>query len=385
LRVLYEILLYSILGIAACYVLLILVYNISWFSVKTFKKSGNTGNIKVTVIIPVRNESANIVQCLEKITGQSYPSELFEIIVVDDSSSDNTVELVEKFIKENSSKKISIIKLSEKNIAFKKQAINEAIKISKGDLIITTDADCVVSAEWIENIMGYYALNKCSMIIGPVCFSDEKGFFQKIQCLEFLSLIASGAASANIGIPTMCNGANLIYEKKAFIEVGGFDKNKKFASGDDVFLMHKIKKSFGKITFLKNYEALVHTKPQTTFQAFVNQRKRWVSKSRGYSDFSTILTAFIVLFFNLSLIVSFIFAFFYHIFLVIFLFTILSKLIIDFPILMGITSFVKKKKLMYFYFPLQLIYPVYIVFIVIKGLFGKFEWKGRILSNYETN
>ena len=331
------------------------------------------------MILPVRNETENIIQCLEKIYKQNYPAELFEIIVVDDSSTDNTIELVGDFINKNSSIKITLIELSKLNLSSKKQAIAEAVKVAEGDIIVTTDADCIMQPYWLKTIAEFYEKHKPEMIIGPVCFYNEKNIFQKMQSLEFLSLISSGAASSHMGIPTMCNGANLAYEKNAFIKVKGFDENNNYTSGDDIFLMHKIKNTLkGKIAFIKSYNALVQTKPQPTLNSFLNQRKRWVSKSFGYSDFPTIITALIVLLNNFSILLTWIFAIFFLDFFKIFLFVFTLKLIVDFPILMGITSFVKKKKLMYIYIPLQIIYPIYILITGINGLFGNFEWKERM-------
>ena len=364
--------------------MLILVFNVSWFSIKTYTPSNKPLNTKVSVVLPVRNESGNIIQCLENISSQNYPSELFEIIVVDDSSTDNTVALVRDFISKNSSVKITLLELSKLNLSSKKQAITQAVNISTADIIIATDADCTMFPDWIKSLVEYYEEHKPAMIIAPVCFNNEENIFHKMQSLEFLSLISSGAASVKLGIPAMCNGANLVYEKKAFIKVGGFDKNNKYASGDDVFLMHKIKSSLnGKIAFIKNYNSLVQTKPQPNLNTFFNQRKRWVSKSRGYTDFPTILIALIVYLNNLSVILCLAFSIFYPVFLKILFLIFALKFIIDFPILFGISTFTKKKKLMYFYIPLQIVYPVYVVMTGIMGLSGNYKWKERINGIYE--
>jgi len=336
------------------------------------------------VVIPVRNEAKNIINCLEKVVSQNYPSAFFEIIIVDDSSTDGTVALVKDFIVGHPLKSISLIELSHKHVALKKIAITEAVKVAKGDLIISTDADCTMSDTWIATIADYYENHKPAMIAGPVSFSNEKGCFESMQGLEFLSLIASGAASIKLRFPTMCNGANLAYEKAAFMEAGGFETNSKYPSGDDVFLMHKMKAQHKKIAFIKSYDAMVETNAQPTFSAFVNQRKRWVSKSRGYSNAATIVVALIVFLFNFSLLASLLLSFFQHSFFYVFLLSLSAKFIVDFPILTGISSFMKKKKIMYFYIPLQIIYPVYIVFTGFMGLFGKFEWKDRTYSANET-
>ncbi|HNW99599.1 MAG TPA: glycosyltransferase [Bacteroidales bacterium] len=374
-----EILVYFIFCISICYALLILIFNFSWFHIKTFSTSLKNVNTKLSVILPVRNETENIIQCLEKIYKQNYPAELFEIIVVDDSSTDNTVELVNSFIRKNNLIKITLIELSKLNLSSKKQAIAEAVKVAEGDIIVTTDADCIMQPYWLKTIAEFYEKHKPEMIIGPVCFYNEKNIFQKMQSLEFLSLIASGAASSNLGFPIMCNGANLAYEKSAFIKLNGYNLNDKYSSGDDVFLMHQIKNKLkGKIVFLKNYDALVQTQPQQTFSSFLNQRKRWVSKSHGYSDIPTILIALLVFLFNTSIVFTGIFSIFFLPFLNLFLFIFVLKIIIDFPLLTGISAFMKNKKLMLYYIPLQLIYPIYIFISGAMGLFGKYEWKNRL-------
>ncbi len=380
-----EILLCFFLAITAGYILLIAGYNIAWFNIKHWKITDTKPNTKVSVIIPARNESENILRCIENVCAQTYPSDLLEIIIVDDSSTDNTAYLVKNFISKAHFKNISLIELASGNLSSKKQAISEAVKIAKGSLIITTDADCVMSSKWIISIVEYFEKYNPVMIIGPVSFCNESGVFQKMQSLEFMSLIASGAASAHLGTPIMCNGANLAYEKEVFLKTRDGEASDKFVSGDDIFLMHKIKKTFKrKIVFIKSRDALVQTKPQVTVKSFLNQRKRWVSKSHGYTDTATIITALMVFLFNFILLSCFIFSFFSSFFFNIFIICFASKLIVDFPILMGASSFFKKKKMMYFYIPLQLIYPVYIVFTGLSGLFGNFSWKDRIYSGNET-
>lgn len=370
-----------IASIALCYIILIGLYNISWYRLKLLKTSLYLPKTKVSIILPVRNEANHILTCLDKMCQQQYPASLFEIIVVDDSSSDNTMALVNSFIKEHLQIKITVLELKLLNLSSKKQAIHEAIKITEGDLIITTDADCIMSEKWIGSIVALYEKEKPAMIVGPVCFYNEKNIFQKWQSLEFLSLIASGAASIRLGFPIMCNGANLAYEKKMYLNVGGFEENKNYSSGDDVFLMHQIKKKLnGKIVFLKSNNALVYTKAQDTLNAFINQRKRWVSKTKGYSNWFTIFVAILIFLYNFLLLAGFLGSFINVLFFKITVLLFLFKCIIDFPLLWGITSFTRKKELMLFYLPLQIIYPVYIVFTSLLGSFAKFEWKGRIIK-----
>ncbi|MGD0710369.1 MAG: glycosyltransferase [Bacteroidales bacterium] len=374
---------YLFLALFACYALLIIAYSFGWFSIRTWKRTGEKPSTKVSVIVPARNESENIVSCLEGISSQTYPESLYEIIVVDDSSDDNTVEVVKGLISNSLLKNIRLIELSDKNIHGKKQAITEAIKVSTGDFIITTDADCRLTENWISAIVEYYERYKPAMIAGPVCFTEGGNSFQRMQGLEFLSLISSGAAAMKLGMPIMCNGANLAYEKEAFIEAGGYDANNKYTSGDDIFLMLALKKtSKRKIAFIKCMDAIVYTSPQPTLKNFTNQRKRWASKSRGYADIAIVSVALLVFLFNLSLIASAVLALLIKAFLPVFLIGFIVKIVVDFPILIGITSFMKQKKLLLFYFPLQLIYPFYIILTACFGLFAKFEWKKRSYTVY---
>jgi cellulose synthase/poly-beta-1,6-N-acetylglucosamine synthase-like glycosyltransferase len=362
------------------------VFSFGWFSIRTWNRTVGNPTTRVSVIIATRNESENIISCLESISSQTYPESLYEIIVVDDSSDDNTIDIVKSFISNSLFKNISIIDLSDKNIHGKKQAISEAIKISTGDLIITTDADCRVTGNWISAIVEYYERYKPAMIAGPVCFTEGGNSFQQMQGLEFLSLISSGAAAIKLGMPVMCNGANLAYEKKAFIEAGGYNANNKYTSGDDIFLMLALKiTTKRKIAFIKCRDAIVYTSAQATLNDFANQRKRWASKSKGYTDAAIVFVALLVFLFNLSLIASAVLALLIKAFLPVFLIGFIIKIVVDFPMLLGITSFVKQKKLLLFYFPLQVIYPFYIILTACFSLFGKFEWKKRTYTVYGNN
>jgi len=363
--------------VGSCYAIIIIAFNVAWFRLKWWKNTITSPVTKVTVIIPVRNEEKNIIPCLEKVTTQNYPSSLYEIIVVNDSSTDHTFSLVTKFMLANSHKSISLLNLSQRKTSFKKAAITRAVNITQSDLIITTDADCSMSEGWITAIAGYYEKMKPAMIAGPVCFKNEKGIFNKMQALEFLSLIASGAASIQLGMPTMCNGANLAYERSAFLQAGGYDDDLNYTSGDDIFLLHKMKAQHKKIAFIKSREAIVETTAQPSLKMFLNQRKRWVSKSRGYTNIATITVALLVLLFNSVIVASLIMSFFFTPFLWLFLEFFIIKSVVDLPVLTGISTFANKKKLMYFYLPLQIIYPLYIVCTGFLGLFGSFEWKER--------
>ncbi len=365
------------------YVGIIASFTIGWFGLKVYCPTTKKLSTKVSVIIATRNEENNIQFCLDDLVAQDFDKNLFEIIIVDDFSTDKTTQIIENIIK-STSVNIQLYELKNENVEnfSKKNAIRKAIEKSKGELIITTDADCRYNSKWISTFVDYYENSGKKLISGPVCFYFPVSFWGKFQSLEFLSLISSGAGAIAIGKPIMCNGANLAYSKAAFLEINAFEKNLKYSSGDDVFLLQNMLKTFGSesIGFLKNKDAIVYTKSENSVKGFLNQRIRWTSKSRGYNFFFLILTAFSVLLFNLSIILSLIIGIFYSQFLWFALIIFAIKSIVDFPLLVGITSFTKQKKLLFFFLPLQFIYPFYITIFGILGNLLNFNWKDRKLK-----
>ncbi|MCD4664439.1 MAG: glycosyltransferase [Bacteroidales bacterium] len=364
------------------YFVIISIYTYGWFRLKTYNPISKKHSTVVSIIIPARNEEANITNLLNDLINQDYPKELYEIIIVNDNSTDKTVEKVNEFISKNPDYKVSLINISEEKQfkAYKKKAINMAIENSIGDLIITTDADCRHSNKWIASFISFYESEKPKMIVGPVSFFNETTFFEKIQTLEFLSLIAITGGAIRTGRPIMCNGANLAYEKKAFYEVGGFG-NDKFSSGDDVFLLLKIRKYFGNksVRFLKNYSAIVFTEAKKSVRDFFHQRTRWASKNKGY-DVSILFVSFTVYMVNLLLISGLVLCIFYPQLLNAVSLSFLIKLIIELPILIGIGNFARRSKMFLYSFPLIFLYPIYIILTGALGIVGNYHWKGRKLK-----
>lgn len=368
--------LFTIAAISICflYCCLILALYYGWKQIKPFIATYTDSETFVSVIIAVRNEEANIKNLVNDIIRQDYPHEKFEVIFVNDSSTDNTPAILKHF--KETHKNIFFYSLQQ-NIFGKKAAISYAVKKAKGNLIISTDGDCSMASKWLSTIVSFYDLYKPKMIIAPVFFQHEKNIFETLQSLEFSSLIASGAGAAGIHRPIMCNAANLAYEKSIIAETDdSFNKN--FASGDDMFLLHNLKKTDKQnILFLKSTDAVVFTKPQPGLFSFISQRIRWSAKSKGYSDKDSFITALLTFFMNFSIIIFLIAGFFNSNYFILFGFILLLKTIVEFVFLHSFLSFYKKQKLLVWFVPLQLIYFVYVSFISIFGLFVRVSWKGR--------
>jgi cellulose synthase/poly-beta-1,6-N-acetylglucosamine synthase-like glycosyltransferase len=378
------ILLYFILLIlfGGFYFVIIATFSIGWFSLKQYRTISPEPKTQVSVLVPARNEENVIEKLLSNLCRQDYPDHLYEIIVIDDHSTDHTARVVNKFISGHSNFSIKLLRMKgeTQTKAYKKKAIRTAIEQSLGNLIITTDADCLPDNNWIKTIVSLYETKQPKMIVGPVNFHQEKSFFQKIQSLEFLSLIAMTAGSIKTGHPIMCNGANLAYEKQAFFDVGGFGIDR-FSSGDDVFLLQRIRKHFGSnsVRFLKSKDAFVYTVALRTLKEFFDQRIRWASKNKGY-DLKILVISFTVYMMNLLLLTAVAISLFHPGFWKTTAYIFAVKYIIDLPVLIGIVSFAKKMKLFVYSIPLIVIYPIYIILAGALGIVSSYNWKGRKLK-----
>jgi cellulose synthase/poly-beta-1,6-N-acetylglucosamine synthase-like glycosyltransferase len=297
-----------------CYTILITYYRQSWLSIHDFEASRNTQpRTKISVIMPARNEEYNIAACLESIIQQSYPAYLYEILVVDDHSTDNTAKIVSKYLDQN----VRLISLKDFVSAneinsYKKKAIETAIQQATGELIVTTDADCIVPPNWLKNIGAFYEEKKPVFIVMPVAIMCNNRPIEIFQSLDFMVLQGITGASVHRKFHSMCNGANLAYTKKAFEEVDGFKGIDGIASGDDMLLLHKIfKRHPDGIAYLKNSDVIVQTEPVKSIAQFFNQRIRWASKADRYDDKRIFAVLLLVYFFNVWLIVLGIVAIFF--------------------------------------------------------------------------
>jgi biofilm PGA synthesis N-glycosyltransferase PgaC len=383
-------LLIFLLILLGLYILLIFYYWKSWLSIPVFKPQliNVAPQTKVSVIIPARNEEENIAACLNSITKQFYPKELFEVLVVDDHSADNTAAIVKSYADKN----VKLISLKDfvddKLNSYKKKAIEIAIAQSIGELIVTTDADCFANKNWLQTIAAFYEEYDPAFIAAPVAIDCSNKFIEFFQGLDFMTLQGITGASVYKKIHSMCNGANMAYTKKAFEEVGGFKGIDNIASGDDMLLMHKIYKLHpDKVLFLKSKEAIVQTAPVNSVTEFFNQRIRWASKADKYDDkriFSVLLLVYLV---NLLLLVIPVIAIFYNAQFLIFnypvsllsvwLLLLVLKTITELIFLYPVSTFFGKQQMLWM-FPLM--QPFHILYTVIAGWLGKFgsySWKER--------
>ncbi len=355
------------------YSFLIIYYWQSWKAIPEFLLDGKRPQTKISVIIPARNEEENISSLLQALDQQTYPRELFEVIVVDDHSEDATAIIVQQF------PNVRLLQLKENDInSYKKKAIENGIAVATGELIVTTDADCLPTKDWLEILAVFKKETNAVFIAAPVVINCNSSVLQIFQAMDFMVLQGITGAVVYKKQLSMCNGANLAYERKSFYKVNGFKDIDNIASGDDMLLMHKISTQYpGQAHYLKSKDAIVYTQPMKTWKEFFHQRIRWASKAAKYDDKRILPVLLLVYLFNLCFLVLFIAGFWNYHYWIYLLTGWILKTLVEFPLFLSVASFFNKRSVIRLFFFFQ---PLHIIYTIISGLFGqigKYEWKGR--------
>jgi len=234
----------------------------------------------LSVVIPFRNEAENLPHLLQSITWLKAGNNQVNYIFSDDHSTDTSNEIIRRFITKHPEIEVHLI-LAEST--GKKAALQAAIEHSNNEWILTTDADCSFEPQWIIRMLAKQAENGACMVSGPVTYATAPHWQNAFQQTEFAGLIATGAATLYNGIPTMCNGANLLFSKQVWLEQGGYSANSRIAGGDDEFLMQQLHSTKpGSVVFCKDRGALVSTASSPAFRDFLRQRIRWTSKEKHH-------------------------------------------------------------------------------------------------------
>ncbi len=362
---------------AFAYLLLLMAYTIGWYRTPLSPPLLNANHPKVHVLIALRNESSQIVALVQSLRDQVYPSDRLLFILVDDHSEDDTFIRLEQAVKIKMSHQFLVLQAEKPG---KKASLQQALRHEAADLIVVTDADCIHSPFWIAQLAAHYVRDKAVMCLGPVKISPIESLMQQLQALEFMSLIASTAGAAGLGVPSMANGANMAIDYNALMKAGGFNQKTQYASGEDVFLLLKLLRTYGskKIRFVRSAHAMVTTQASPDWKSFMSQRMRWVSKSKAYRHPFIILPALIVFALNFSLVALSIAMIWIPYLSIIFLLFILVKYLIELPLMQSMANFMHSRKLLRWFLPMQFFYPFYVVITAVAGLGFKSSWKGRM-------
>jgi len=356
---------FLLIGYALIIGLLILGFN----KVKNYECDTKFPITTFSIIVPFRDEEANLPFLLASISKLNYPIELFEVILVDDASRF-------QFQVPHFQFSISLLKNNRVSKSPKKDAIQTAIHSAKNNWIITTDADCEVPENWLLTMDNYIQNHEVSMIAAAVNYKSGNSFLHHFQQLNLSSLQGATIGSFGINKGFMCNGANFAYTKKLFFQLHGFEGNNAIASGDDVFLLQKaIAKYPKKIQYLKSESAIVITKSLINWNAVFQQQVRWASKTVSYTSFFAKTLGILVFCTNFCLVLSPFLMFFNWLQYQNILLCFVLKSSLDFGLLYKTNCFFKTRNR--FYFLSSFCYPYFSSAIVAYALFGKYQWKGR--------
>lgn len=328
------------------------------------------------MVIPFRNEAQNLPGLLQSISQWQYTKSKFEVILVNDNSTDEWQNLLSLFCSNNPTINLKVISNQRVSNSPKKDAIKTAIDQAQFDWILTTDADCILPLKWLENYNEYIQSNTVNLISGPVRFISKPTILNVFQELDFLSL--QGATMGGFGIkhPFLCNGANMGYRKSWFKEVNGFSGNQNIASGDDIFMLQKAVKTSSAI-YLKSNSAIVKTQAENSVNSIIHQRVRWASKTSKYNDWFSKFVGITVYFMNVAILVALLLSIIEKNSYSLFFPMLLLKWNIDIYLLHKTVTFFNIKPILKHYLWCSLLYPVFVTSIASISFFKTYKWKGR--------
>lgn len=331
----------------------------------------------VTVVVPFRNEELTLPGITKCLTRQEYPKDKFEVILVNDHSTDGSLKVL-AWLKLPDNFKVITAPEAGEGVSPKKNAITAAVQSARGEIIVTTDADCLVEPRWLATIAAWMP-SGVTMLVAPVMFTPGSSLFGRMQSLEFTGLLLTAAGLIGNNTPFLASGANFAYRKEQFLAIGGFGGGIQLSSGDDELLLQRFAKSFpGTIAFAWDPALLVSTAPNPTVSRFFQQRRRWASKSLFYQDklfIARLVLIFFFFFFTLLAVPALLlgYAAVAGTALAVLLLKAAAELFI---LLQGKGLFYKKFDIPAF-LAAEMAHIPYIVVSALLGVAGNFEWKGR--------
>jgi cellulose synthase/poly-beta-1,6-N-acetylglucosamine synthase-like glycosyltransferase len=379
--------------LASAYAILMLRYRNGWRALPEWQiPPGWQPATQISVVIPARNEAACIEACLESVAKGSYPSNLLEIIVVDDFSDDDTAARVQYFSEHNSRGiRVVLLQLSgmlpiaDRTGANKKKAIALGVSRAGGHLIVTTDADCIAPPDWLRLIGSKFDCEKnVALLAGPVVFHRERNLLQRFQSLDMMGMTGITGSGIYRGWQRMANGANLAFVRSVFYEAGGYTGNEDIASGDDMFLVQKVAAiRSGGVFFLKNPAAAILTEAKPDWASFFQQRLRWGTKNAALPEWSVKLSLLAVFLFCWNILLCGLAALLWRSPACLWLFSgqLLVKAVFDCLLLAGMCRYFGRQELLRWFLPSFLLHTLYIPVLGTASLFvRKYTWKGRKVS-----
>jgi cellulose synthase/poly-beta-1,6-N-acetylglucosamine synthase-like glycosyltransferase len=364
-----------------CLLLLFLIYYLTFLwdirkGLSSLSHPRSDATPMSSVIIAARNEEKNIERCLRSLIEQSYDSQKFEVIVVDDHSQDSTVKVAARFANSIANPQISVTSLVD--VSGKPAAIAHGISISKGDVILCSDADCIIPSQWIESMVSCIH-PAVAFVAGPVLERPSGSMISRLQAIEYLSLTATAAGLIGFRKPIICSGASIAYRKSAFSIVNGYDDHS--SSCDDETLMQRIVlRNAGEVVFNPDPSAIVTTETPSSLSAFWRQRTRWAAKKGRYEDASILRRLLLLYGFFLVLFAVGTVAFFVPDLRLPVAGVLLLKVVTDFLVLSRGARLFSQSLPFGQFLVAELFHVPYIAVAGLIGQFSSLRWKDRTLD-----
>jgi cellulose synthase/poly-beta-1,6-N-acetylglucosamine synthase-like glycosyltransferase len=331
----------------------------------------------LSVIVPARNESEVLQRTLLSLLQQDYPGK-WEIVVVDDRSSDGTTEILREMSAANG--RLRFIAVTEPNPPSpKKNALATGIRESRGELIVTTDADCVYHPSWLRSMVSHMTPD-VGVVAGLTVFHlPDRSIpaWQRIQWLDFVAqqFLAAGAAGA--GVPSSCNGSNLVYRRAVYREIAGFGRSTDQVSGDDVLFAQRVsKRTQWKVVFNTEPESIVRSLPVTRVRDVFYQRIRWASKGLAYRRSMSVFLFGLYLYYMMWWVVPAV-VWAAPAVLPVLLSAALWKTVWDYVTLRTGSRIFGQQVLMRYFLPFVLFHVALSPIFGVAGLFVPYRWKGE--------
>lgn len=362
-------------GALIIYLVIIVVLSTKWKKGSLSQQKGkNTFDYPVSLLVPFRNELENLPRLLANLESLTYQS--LQVILIDDHSQDRGAEYVQEWIAAKGMPSFMLVKSQEEG---KKAAIEQGVVVSNGFIILTTDADCLLPEDWVQNMLQPFNDSKVQMVAGPVISKGGKTKFDHFQQIDWAGILLVTNFFFQIKKPVMCSAANMGYRKEAFYHLRGYQGNSNQLSGDDSFLLEKMSSKFGSeaIAYQPENEVLVKTAPAKTWRQFLSQRSRWARKWNKHQFWENAFGAIISALLSTVSLLSFLLLFGGGIFPVLFVFYWGIKMLFEYLILKKVLDEYKIKLPVLSFAYASFFHPIYVVLVAISSFWGKSTWKGR--------
>ena len=364
----------------------------------------------VSVVIAARNEEAGVAACLRAILASTYPADCFEVLLVDDFSTDGTAAVVRHVQQQlrrqrqampaggapgdeglpsddeddNPGARLRLLQMADvasEAAGHKKAALMHGIRQARGDLIVTTDADCTAAPGWLPAMAKAFTPGT-AFVSGPVRYRPGRTLFGRLQTLEFLALVTFGAGGIGLGRPNICNSANVAYRRDVYEALtAGAEANgtgEGLGAADDELLLQRIAlETDWQERFCPDPAAVVDTDPAPTLRAFLAQRRRWASMNTRYPDAALIAALTGLYGFHVLLLVGLFAVWFVPALWLPVLSALALKVGAEAALLVPATRYFSRPGLLRYLLPGQPLHLLYVVYIGAAGLLGDVHWKGR--------